>query len=41
MLRRVAFLRSYVSQELSASMIKVKRTGEPGTTLTVTVGCYG
>jgi hypothetical protein len=36
MLRRVALVRTDVSEELSASFIKVTRTGEPGTTLAVT-----
>jgi hypothetical protein len=36
MLRRVAFVRTDVSQELSASIIRVTRIGELGTTLTVT-----
>jgi hypothetical protein len=33
MLRRVAFVRTDVSEELSASFIRVKRIGELGTTL--------
>jgi hypothetical protein len=36
MLRRVALVRNDVSEELSASFIRVTRTGEPGTTLAVT-----
>jgi hypothetical protein len=36
MLRRVALLRSDVSEELSASIIKVTRIGELETTLAVT-----
>jgi hypothetical protein len=36
MLPRVALLRTYVSEELSASFIKVTRIGELGTTLAVT-----
>jgi hypothetical protein len=36
MLRRVAVVRSDVSEELSASFIRVTRIGEPGTTLAVT-----
>jgi hypothetical protein len=36
MLRRVALLRTDVSQELSASFIRVTRIGELGTTLAVT-----
>jgi hypothetical protein len=35
-LSRVALLRTYVSEELSASFIKVTRIGELGTTLAVT-----
>jgi hypothetical protein len=31
MLRRVAFVRTYVSEELSASIIRVARIGELGT----------
>jgi hypothetical protein len=34
MLRRVALLRTDVSEELSASIIRVTRIGELGTTLT-------
>jgi hypothetical protein len=37
MLRRVALERTEVSEEHSASFIKVTRIGELGTTLTVTV----
>jgi hypothetical protein len=36
MLRRVALVRTDVSEELSASIIKVTRIGELGTTLVVT-----
>jgi hypothetical protein len=36
MLRRVALLRTDVSEELSASIIRVTRIGELGTTLAVT-----
>jgi hypothetical protein len=36
MLRRVAIVRTDVSEELSASIIKVTRTCEIGTTLAVT-----
>jgi hypothetical protein len=36
MLRRVAFVRTDVSEELSASFIRVTIIGEVGTTLTVT-----
>jgi hypothetical protein len=36
MLRRVAFVRTDVSEELSASFIRVTRIGEIGTTLVVT-----
>jgi hypothetical protein len=36
MLRRVALVRTDVSKELSASIIKVTRIGELGTTLAVT-----
>jgi hypothetical protein len=36
MLRRVALVRSDVSEELSASIIRVARIGELGTTLAVT-----
>jgi hypothetical protein len=36
MLHRVALLGTYVSEELSASFIRVTRTGELGTTLAVT-----
>jgi hypothetical protein len=35
-LRRVALVRTDVSEELSASFIRVTRTGELGTTLAVT-----
>jgi hypothetical protein len=47
MLRRVALVRTYVSEELSASIIRVTRIDELGTTLVVTinrrtlcVGCW-
>jgi hypothetical protein len=33
MLRRVALVRTDVSEDLSASIIRVTRIGEPGTTL--------
>jgi hypothetical protein len=36
MLRRVAIVRSDVSEELNSSIIKVTRIGELGTTLAVT-----
>jgi hypothetical protein len=36
MLRRVALVRTGVSEELSASIIRVTRIGELGTTLAVT-----
>jgi hypothetical protein len=36
MLRRVAFVRTDISEELSASFIRVTRIGELGTTLAVT-----
>jgi hypothetical protein len=36
MLHRVALVRTYVSEELSASFIKVTRIGELGTMLAVT-----
>jgi hypothetical protein len=36
MLRRVTLVRTDVSEELSASFIRVKRIGELGTTLAVT-----
>jgi hypothetical protein len=35
-LRRVALVRTVVSEELSASVIRVTRIGELGTTLAVT-----
>jgi hypothetical protein len=35
MLRRVAYVRTDVSEELSASIIRVTRIGELGTTLAV------
>jgi enoyl-[acyl-carrier-protein] reductase (NADH) len=36
MLRRVAFVRAHVSEELSASFIRATRIGELGATLAVT-----
>jgi hypothetical protein len=36
MLRRVALVRTYVSEELRASIIRVTRNGELGTTFAVT-----
>jgi hypothetical protein len=36
LLRRVALVRTDVSEELSASFIRVTRIGEPGTMLAVT-----
>jgi hypothetical protein len=36
MLRRVALVRTYVSEELNAPFIRVTRIGELGTTLAVT-----
>jgi hypothetical protein len=36
MLRRMALVRTDVSEELSTSFIRVKRIGELGTTLSVT-----
>jgi hypothetical protein len=36
MLRRVTFVRTYVTEEFSASFIRVRRIGELGTTLSVT-----
>jgi hypothetical protein len=36
MLRRVALVRTYISEELSASFIRVTRIGELGTTLALT-----
>jgi hypothetical protein len=43
MLRRVALVRTDVSEELGASIIRVRRIGELGTTLAVSsnrrVGC--
>jgi hypothetical protein len=38
MLRRVALVRTDVSEELSASFIRVTRIGELGTTLAVIAG---
>jgi hypothetical protein len=35
-LRRVALVRTYVSEELSASFVRVTRIGELGTTLALT-----
>jgi hypothetical protein len=40
MLRRVALVRTDVSEELSASFITVTRIGEPGTALYATVVSY-
>jgi hypothetical protein len=40
MLRRVALVRTDVSEELSASFIKVTRIDELGTTLAVTIQSY-
>jgi hypothetical protein len=37
MLRRVAVVRTDVSKELSASIIRVTRIGEIGTTIAVTI----
>jgi hypothetical protein len=37
MLRRVALVKTDVSEELSASIIKVTRVGEVGTALAVTI----
>jgi 3-dehydroquinate synthase class II len=39
-LRRVALVRTNVSEELSASIIKVTGIGELGTTNRACVGCY-
>jgi hypothetical protein len=39
-LRRVALLRTDLSVELSASIIRVTRIAEPGTTLAVTSNLY-
>jgi hypothetical protein len=39
MLRRVALVRTDISEELSASIIRVTRIGELGTTLAVTSVC--
>jgi hypothetical protein len=36
MFRRVALVRTEVSEEFSASLIKVTTIGEPGTTLALT-----
>jgi hypothetical protein len=41
MLRRVALVRTDVSEELSASIIRVTRIGELGTTLAVTTTDVG
>jgi hypothetical protein len=38
MLRRVALVRTDISEEIIASFSRVTRIGELGTTLTVTVG---
>jgi hypothetical protein len=38
MLRRVALVRTYVSEELSAFIIRVTRIGELGTTLLASYG---
>jgi hypothetical protein len=38
MLRRVALVRADVSEELSATFIRVTRIGELGTTLAVSLG---
>jgi hypothetical protein len=40
MLRLVALVRTDVSAELSASIIRVTRIGELGTTLAVTSNCF-
>jgi hypothetical protein len=40
MLRRVALVRTDVSEELSASIIRVTRIGELGTTLAITSNRY-
>jgi hypothetical protein len=40
MLRRVALLRTEVSEELSASFIRVTRIGEVGTTQRASVASY-
>jgi hypothetical protein len=39
MLRRVALVRTDVSEEVGASFISATRIGELGTTLAVCVGC--
>jgi hypothetical protein len=39
MLHRVALVRTDVSEDLSASFIRVTRNGELGTTLAACVGC--
>jgi hypothetical protein len=39
MLRRMALVRTDVSEDLSASFIRVTRIGELGTTLAVTSNC--
>jgi hypothetical protein len=39
MIRRVALVRTDVSDELSSSIIRVTRIGELGTTLAVTASC--
>jgi hypothetical protein len=38
-IRRVALVRTDVSEELSASFIEVTRIGELGTTVAACVGC--
>jgi hypothetical protein len=40
MLHRVALVRTDVSEELSASLIRMARIGELGTTLAVTDSCH-
>jgi hypothetical protein len=40
LLHGVALVRTYVSEELSASIIRVTRIGELGTTLAVSVASY-
>jgi hypothetical protein len=41
MLRRVALVRTDVSEELNASFIRVTRIGEIGTTLALTISDIG
>jgi hypothetical protein len=41
MVRRVVLVRTDVSEELSASIIRVTRIGEPGTTLYFFRACVG